>query len=367
MRSAFRRAVRSGEIVRLTLLGEAGIGKSRLARGLADSIGADADVITVRCPAAGEGTFHPLRQAVVEAAGLRGWKALHDLLGRDDDRPALSEIAEAAGRPADSETARAFFSPMCRLVEALASERPLIIIFEDLHWAESAFLDLVERVAREATGPIFVLCLARPDLIEHQPQWEGQDNLQLGPLSTVDIKEMIAERARSIAPDALNRIVENSQGNPLFAEQLLAALDEDSADPLPGSLRGLLTMRLDRLGPGERDVLRSAAIAGMEVDQDAVRFLLPDEARPFVERHLDALERKRFIDRLETGRLRFCHALIQLAAYQSMTRDDRGRLHERFAEWLKHESLDAPPELAQILGYHLEQANAHRRATGATS
>src|SRR5439155_22412424 len=98
LRSAFRRAVRSGAAARMTILGEAGIGKSRLARELVASIGADADVITLRCPAYGEGTFLPLRQAVVEAAGLRGWRALHDLLGKDEHgRRAPAECAEAMG------------------------------------------------------------------------------------------------------------------------------------------------------------------------------------------------------------------------------------------------------------------------------
>jgi predicted ATPase len=143
-----------------------------------------------------------------------------------------------------------------------------------------------------------------------------------------------------------------------------AKLDDNAADAVPGSLRGLLTMRLDRLGPGERDVLRCASIAGMDVERDAVCALLPDDARPFVERHLDTLERKRWIEHAGTNRYRFCHALTRLAAYQSMTREDRARLHERFAGWLERESPDQPPELVQMLGYHLEQAGAHRRATG---
>jgi DNA-binding SARP family transcriptional activator len=367
MRSAFRRAVRSGAVVRVTVLGDAGIGKSRLARELGASIGADAAVITQRCPPYGDATFHPLRQAMVEAAGLRGWKALHDLLDRAGDGGALNEIAEATGRPADPANAGALASATCRLFEALASERPLIIVFEDLHWAESALLDLVDHVAREATGRIFLLCLARPDLIERRPQWDLRDSLQLGPLSASDLKSLIAARAGSIDPDALRRIVEVSQGNPLFAEQMLAAFEDDSTDSLPASLRGLLTMRLDRLGPGERDVLRCASIAGIDVEQDAVRVLLPEDAHPFVERHLDALARKRLIERVRPNGFRFCHALVQLAAYQSMTRDDRARLHERFAQWLERESPDPPPELAKILGYHLEQADTHRRATGATS
>jgi predicted ATPase len=148
---------------------------------------------------------------------------------------------------------------------------------------------------------------------------------------------------------------------------MLASLKDEPSE-VPGSLRGLLTMRLDRLGPGERDVLRAASIAGMDVEQDAVRALLPEDARPFVERHLDALDRKRLLERVSGGpnRFRFGHALIGLAAYESMTREDRARPHTRFAEWLESESQRRPPELAQLLSYHLEKAEAHRRATGAT-
>jgi len=368
MRSSFRRAVRSGALVRMTVLGDAGIGKSRLARELAASIGADAAVITLRCPAYGAAAFFPLRQAVVEGASVHGWRALHDLLARGDHgQPALSEIAEAMGLRAEATTADALFPAMRRLIDALAAERPLIVVFEDLHWADETFLDLVDDLARHAVGPILLMCLARPDLIERRPEWGPQDGLQLGPLPPRDLESLVVDRAGSIAPDALRGIVEVSQGNPLFAEQLLAALDDDPTEAVPGSLRGLLTMRLDRLGPGERDVLRCASIAGMDVELDAVRALLPEDAHPFVERHVDALERRHLLERTDTTGFRFSHALIRLAAYESMTREDRARLHERFAEWLERESPDRPRELAQILGHHRDQADTHRRATGTAS
>jgi predicted ATPase len=367
-RSAFRRAVRSNVAVRMTVLGDAGIGKSRLARELAASIGEDANVIALRCPAYGEAEFVPLRQAVVEAAGFHGWRALHDLLGSEGrGGRILGEVAEAMELRAEPASVAALFPAMRRLFEVLAADRPLIVVFEDLHWAEPAFLDLVDHVAREATGRIFLFCLARPDLIERRPDWDGRETLELGPLPSGDLESLIVERAGSIASDALRRVIEVSQGNPLFAEQLLAATDDDTTDAtdtVPGSLRGLLTMRLDRLGRGERDVLRCASIAGMDGEQDAVSALLPDDARPFVERHLDTLERKRLIERAGTSRFRFRHALIRLAAYQSMTREDRARLHERFAAWLERRSPDRTATPAQVLGYHLEQADAHRRASG---
>jgi DNA-binding SARP family transcriptional activator len=368
LRSAFRRSVRSGAVVRMTVLGEAGIGKSRLAKELAASIGADAYVITERCPPADEAsTFFPLREAVIEAAGLRGWRALHDVLGREDlGRRVLSEIAEAIWLRAEPGSAAALFPAVRHLFETLSSERPLIVVLEDLHWAEPTFLDLVDHLAREARGRICLVCLARPELIERHPEWGTIDGVQLGPLSSADLESLVVDRVGPIGPDALRRITEVSQGNPLFAEQLIAALDEDPIDAIPGSLRGLLTMRLDRMGPGERDVLRCASIVGMDLELDAVSALIPDDARPFVARHLVSLERRRMIERVGPNTFGFCHVLIRLAAYHSMTREDRAGLHERFVGWLMHESPDQPREIDEILGYHLELSHAHRRATGTT-
>lgn len=145
---------------------------------------------------------------------------------------------------------------------------------------------------------------------------------------------------------------------------MLAALDDGTGEAVPASLLGLLNMRLDRLGPGERDLLRCASIVGMEFDRAAVAVLLPEEARPFLQRHLDTLERKRLTERIGPSSFHFRHVLIQLAAYRSMTREDRARLHERFADWLERDSSDPPPKLKEILGYHLEQAAEHRRVSG---
>jgi DNA-binding SARP family transcriptional activator len=368
VRSAFRRAVRSNSVVRVTVLGEAGIGKSRLARELLASVGPDAYTITQRCPAYDEAiTFFPLREAVVESAGLRGWRALHDLLATDDSGPgAVAEIAAAIGLRPEPGSADRLFPATRRLFEAVARAHPLIVVLEDLHWAEPAFLDLVDYLSREATGPILLLCLARPDLIELRPAWQTTGLLYLEPLPPADVESMLIDRAGLIGPDMLRRIVEVSQGNPLFAEQLLAAIDDGTGDAVPGSLRGLLTTRLDRLGPGERDVLRSVSVLGGELDRATVTALLPEQAGPFIERHLDELEHKRLIERVRPGTFRFAHVLIRLAAYQSMTREDRARLHERVANWLERESPDPPRGLDEILRYHLHQADEHRRATGAT-
>ena len=164
------------------------------------------------------------------------------------------------------------------------------------------------------------------------------------PLSGSELASLVIDRRGPIAQGSLQRIVKLAQGNPLFAEQLLAAVHEGNLDSIPLSLVGLLTMRLDRLGPGERDLLRCASIAGVDVELDVVLALLPDDARPFVGRHLDALERRRLIERAGPDRFRFAHALIQMAAYQSMTLEDRAHLRQALAS-LGLESLSPLPEL----------------------
>jgi DNA-binding SARP family transcriptional activator len=366
LRSAFRRVVSSGTAWRLTVLGDAGIGKSRLARELVSSIGADANTITQRCPAPGEGVaFLPVREALIEAAGLLGWRGLHRLLADDHDGQRVApEIAAAIGLRAEPESVAVLFPAVRRLFTTLASHRPLIVVLEDLHWAEPTFLDLVDYLARETTEPILVLCLARPDLVERRPDWDATDVVELERLSTADVERLVVHRARSIEPDAVRRIVELSEGNPLFAEQVLVALDDGPVGAVPASLGGLLTMRLDRLGPGERDLLRCASIVGLEFELDAVSGLLPPDARPFLERHLESMAQRRFIQRTGPTTFRFGHALIRMAAYQSIAREDRAALHERFAAWLGRMSPNSTPELHDVLGYHLAQALDHRRASG---
>jgi DNA-binding SARP family transcriptional activator len=366
LRSAFRRVVRSGTASRLVVLGDAGIGKSRLAREFVSSIGADAHAITQRCPAPDEGiAFLPVREALVEAAGPLGWRGLHRLLADDHDGQHVApEIATAIGLRAEPESVAVLFPAIRRLFEALASDRPLVIVLEDLHWAEPTFLDLVDYLAREATERILLLCLARPDLVDRRPEWESTEVVELEPLSTADVESLIVHRVGSIRPDVVRRIVEISEGNPLFAEQLLVALGDGPVGAVPASLGGLLTTRLDRLGPGERDMLRCASIVGLEFELDAVSGLLPADAGPFLERHLRSMEQRRFIQRTGPITFRFRHALIRMAAYQSIAREDRAALHERFAEWLGRTSTDSTPELHEILGHHLERAMDDRRASG---
>jgi DNA-binding SARP family transcriptional activator/tetratricopeptide (TPR) repeat protein len=372
LRTAFRRTARSGTVHRLTIVGEPGIGKSRLATEFIEWIGSDAQIIRGRCPAYGEGiTFLPLREAVLEALGPRGRSRMVEILAAEDDPEHVADqIAGAIGLGPPRGRPDELFPAVRLLFEALARPRPLVAVFDDVHWAEPTFLDLLEYLSRRATGPTFLLCLARPELIEERPDWAltgaTTDVLVVGPLSLPEIEALIVDRAVQTLPaETSGRIVDTAQGNPLFAEQLLAAFESDTdVDVIPASVRGLLAMRLDRLGPGERDMLRFASVVGMDFTQDALAALLPDDARPFIQPHLGALERKALVARNDGAGFRFRHVLIQRAAYQSMTREDRASLHERHAEWLERDAPTPPPEIDEIVGYHLEQAVQHRRATG---
>ena len=359
LRTAFRTTVRTATPFWLTVLGEAGIGKSTLAAAFARSIGTSARVVTGHCPAYGEGiTFLPLREALFEAASPGGWAALASLVGSDD----AVQVAAAVGLRPAARSPDQLFPAMRRLIETMARQRPLVIVIEDIHWAEPTLIELLDYISTTASGAIFLLCLARPELLTEAG---ASTTLTLDSLPDDDLEHLIADRATTtLDPDEIRRIARKACGNPLFAEQLLAALAEADVDVVPASLRSLLAMRLDRLGPAERDLLRCAAVIGTECDETALLAVLPDAAHPFLARHLDSLVGKQLIERTGPTTLSFRHVLIQLAAYQSMTRQDRAGLHERYAGWLEAVP-SALPELDEIVGYHLEQAVEHRRAIGA--
>lgn len=359
IRAAFRAASRAGVPRRFTVVGEAGIGKTRLAADFADSIDGEALVAWGRCASYGEGiTFLPLREALLDAAGDRGWPALAELVPEDS-----AVVATGLGLAAGTANVPAMLRATVRLLDALSARQPLLLVLDDLHWAEPTLLDLVDQAVGSGKGRLFVLCLGRPELLDLRPEWT--DTLFLEPLPADDVATLLRGRAPGIDVEAVTAIVDRARGNPLFAEQLLAAQEEADLDALPASLRALLAARLDRLGPGERDLLRVAAVVGGDCGRDALAALLPNGAKPYVERHLSTLERRRLVTGGNHGVVRFGHVLIRLAAYRSMTHPDRAALHRRYAEWLLDGAPQRPPELDEIVGYHLEQAVLSLRAIGA--
>ena len=376
---AFEQAAADGSAHLLTVIGEAGIGKSRLVHELAERLGGGATVLSGRCLSYGDGvTLWPLRQAFTEAAGGESRAAIRELVGEASDADVVADILAAALGLVDHEAvAEQIPWAVRRALELVARERPAVLIIDDAHSALAPLLDLVEHLVDWVIAPVLVVCLVRPELLESRPHWGGghqrMRSLVLGPLSDADATQLM-ESQRGEAPLAAavrEQILKAAEGNPLFVEQLLASSSEDPrwqlSPEIPASVRSLLAARLDRLGPGERAFIERAAVIGREFWPAAVVELLPEEARTSAEQHLRVLVRRGLVRPERTSlageqALRFHHMLVRDVAYRSTPKALRGELHERFANWL----TDRAAGFEQFVGYHLEQAFHCRREVGGT-
>jgi tetratricopeptide (TPR) repeat protein len=343
----------------VTIVGPAGIGKSRLTRELLGRT--DARVVVGRCLSYGEGiTYWPLREIASQIGDVRAV-----LAGSLDGELAADRLAAAidsSAVPASPEEIAWGFRGLC---ERLAAQKPLVVVIEDIHWAEPTLLDLVEYVTSFAQGvPLVVLCTARPDLFEDRPSWgaprPNTTLVMLEPLTAADSGVLVAELG-DLPEEARARIIEAAEGNPLFVEQLVVMQTEGGEGDLdiPPTLLALLAARIDRLADPERAVVERGSVEGRLFHRGAVTALLPEPDRRDVGGHLLTLVRKAFIrpDRAalpgDDG-FRFGHILIRDAAYEAIPKRQRASLHERFADWLVSRLGDDAPD--EIVGYHLEQA-----------
>jgi predicted ATPase len=360
---------RDGRTPRLsTILAAPGVGKSRLAAELATHVDGEATVLVGRCLSYGEGiTYWPLVEIVKQAEERF---PLGDMLA---ERPRqLIETLTGSGQAGGS-TEEAFWA-VRKLFEALAREGPLVVVLDDVHWAEATFLDLVEHVLEFAEDtPLLLVALARPEFLDERPLWashrEELSLIRLEPLTDEQTGVLIdALAADAPLPEEIRRrIGAASAGNPLFLEQMLAMLsDNDHAGgdvAVPPTIQALLAARIDELAPDERAVAEPAAVVGQEFWREAVVELCPPDTA--VSASLQRLVRKELITRArstlaEEDAFRFRHILIRDAAYSGIAKSRRAELHERFADWLER----TVPEYEEIVGYHLEQAFTYRGELG---
>jgi class 3 adenylate cyclase/tetratricopeptide (TPR) repeat protein len=329
----------------VTVLGEPGVGKSRLVAEALASL--DARVVRGRCLPYGEGiTYWPVVELVKQLDALpsdpSAAAAVRSLLGQSDEGTSADQIAWAFRK-------------------LLEEQAPLIVVLDDIQWGEETFLDLVEASALLTSGaPLLLLCTARLDLLDRRASWPGV--VRLEPLSEEEVDELIRDE---VSDELRGRIAHAAGGNPLFISEMLAMAHEQEDVEVPPTLKALLAARLDQLDEPERRVLERGSVEGELFHRGAVQALVPEESQ--VTARLTSLVRRELVrpDRAQLAGddgFRFRHLLIRDAAYEAVPKSVRAELHERFADWLV--SATELVELDEIVGYHLEQAVRHRQELG---
>ncbi len=388
LNDAFEQAVGDRSCQLFTILGAAGVGKSRLVQEFVGDLAGRAFVARGRCLPYGEGiTYWPVIEVVKEAAGLddaespdQSRQKLAALLeGEEESELTARRVAEVIGLAETSSGAEESFAAVRALFEALARQRPLVLVFDDIQWGETTFLDLIEHVAdwtRDA--PILLVCLARSELLDVRPGWGGgklnATSILLESLSDKESTQLVDNIAGAGLGDATRRrVVEAAEGNPLFVEEMLALVLEGGRTSVelevPPTIHALLAARLDRLSDDERAVIEAASVEGKVFHESAVAERLPEALRSSVREHLMPLVRKELIRPVrpefpgERG-YRFRHLLIRDAAYESVPKEARAAFHERHAAWLESRMGERIAGYEEILGYHLEQAFRYRAQLG---
>ena len=396
---AFERIATNRTCEIFTILGVAGVGKSRLIAAFVEAVGDRATILRGRCLPYGEGiTFNPLVEALMEVAALTEADSpqaarakIAALVGEGERADRIAErVGQVIGIPGSQTAPEETLWAIRALLEGLATERPLIFLIDDLQWAEPKLLELVEHVADHARGaPILIACMARPDLLDEHPGWTKDEpnatSTLLEPLGSEECDALVANLLEDEVDKGVRALImEAAGGLPLFAEEITGLLVDEgrlvrTADrwvangdlsdmPIPKTISALLAARLDTLPANERGVIDIASVMGQVFYPSALR-ALADISGDDVDSGITALIRKRFV---ATGRsdlpvgeaLAFRHLLIRDAAYRSIPKQRRAELHESFADWLDLVAASGVAVQEEIVGHHLEQAYRHREQLG---
>ena len=360
----------------VTVLGPAGIGKSRLVRAFRADLHDQATTVVGRCLPYGSGiAYWPVAEIARRLAGAATERALASTVGggapSDESELVAARVARAAGFAPGGVTVEESRWAVRKLLEAVARQGPLVVVFEDIHWAEPTLLDLLEHIATLAAGaPLLLLCLARPELLEKRPSWTGVGGersvvMPLEPLDPGDALRLLEqiERGANLAAEERSQLLATAEGNPFFLQQMVAMRTEarEYAGRIPPTIQAVLTARIDALTPGERAVIQRASIEGRTFHRGALAELLSEEERHELEANLAALIRRELIHPARPdfeGEQAYCfdHILIRDATYGGIPKQLRAVLHERHAGWLEDRRDRDASDHAELAGYHLEEA-----------
>src|SRR5437763_985643 len=385
---AFQRARTEQSAQLVTLVGVPGIGKSRLVAELFQITDADEEIISWRqgrsLPYGERASFWALGEIVKAHAGIlesddtataeEKLVAMVETLGEDEQerdwlaRHARPLLGLETATPADRDEA---FAAWRRLLEAAAEKRPLVLVFEDLHWADDGLLDFVDHLADWATTvPLLIVGTARPELLDRRPGWGGGKRnaytLSIGALSDDETAQLLArllDRA-VLDADAQQAVLRRAEGNPLYAEEYARMLAEHGGGDLqlPETVQGLIAARIDGLAPDEKALLQDASVIG--------KVFWPGALPGADDRMMHALERKEFIRRDRRSSIAgetqyaFLHALVRDVAYGQIPRAERAGKHRRAAEWIASLAGDRAEDHAEMIAHHYREALALAEAAG---
>ena len=394
LRGAYSEIVAKRNARLVAVVGDAGVGKTRLISDFMAGVRIEATIFRGRCLAYGDGiTFWPLVEIVRSAARIGEDDSPQTARGRiaalvpadDPDHDAIVDrVASAVGLSSTTHPVAELFWGVRKLLEAQAQKGPLVVLIDDIHWAESTFLDLLDHLTESVhDAPMLLLCTARPEVADVHGEWLGStglERLDLRPLGAAEVETMIERllAGAAVSEQTKAKVVAAAEGNPLYIEQIVTMLRErepgESGDVVvPPTISALLAARLDALSRAERAVVDPAAVIGLTFPGAAVTHLVPDAIRADVESHLVALDRKQFVHPITTDANaeaddlhRFHHILVRDATYQGLLKRTRASLHERFVEWAEpvNRERGRETEFEEILGYHLEQAVRYRSELG---